>query len=110
MSNNAYPDPHRQNRIRGKRAIARALQEIAWANDLVIGRIDWTPDPEQAGTPSTQEAYLLTLLTDAVEVQERFTGTTLEEAGDPHRASLDPAGIKARLRPLIASLRSPLTH
>lgn len=99
-------DSLQQTRIRGKRALTRAVQELAWADDLVIGRIDWTPDPENAaGSTQPVEEYLLTVLTDADEVQERIPRELLEQLGNPQAGGTDPVHIKERLRPLIAGLR-----
>ncbi|MEJ2509177.1 MAG: hypothetical protein P8009_06820 [Gammaproteobacteria bacterium] len=85
-------------RARGKQAIALAAQELAWARNIPLGRIDWTPDPEmEEGTAS---AYLLTLLTDAHEVQETLTGEFLDSGWQ------DRTRLKEALAPLIDALET----
>lgn len=87
-------------RTRGKHAITLAAQELAWARDIPLGRIDWTPDPEMEDEADRASSYLLTLLTDANEAQETFPADFLESGWQ------DRARLKERLGPLVDALEN----
>jgi hypothetical protein len=71
-----------QTRIKGKQSIDTTAQEMAWAANVPLGRIDWQPDPEleRQGVPA--DNYLLTLTTDAGEAQGRLSAALVERIPD----------------------------
>ncbi|HKJ09376.1 MAG TPA: hypothetical protein VKA76_09845 [Gammaproteobacteria bacterium] len=71
-----------QARIKGKQSIDTTAQELAWAANVPLGRIDWQPDPELESRGVPADDYLLTLTTDAGEAQGRLSAALVERVPD----------------------------
>lgn len=89
-----------QTRIKGKQSIDSAAQELAWAENVPLGRIDWQPDPELELQGVPADKYLLTLMTDAGAAQGQLSAALVERAPDGRDGEL-----KQILDRLVADLR-----
>jgi hypothetical protein len=67
-----------QARIRGRDAIDRKAQELAWQHELVLGRLDWRPNPELEEPDTDTDRYQLTLASDAGTAQYTISAADLE--------------------------------
>jgi len=77
-----------QRRLKGKKSINMAAQELAWSADVPLGRIDWHPDPETEDAGAATQTYLVTLLTDAGEAHGTVPATLVEKAPDARDGTL----------------------
>lgn len=87
-------------RIEGKQSIDSAAQEMAWAANVPLGRIDWQPDPELEPWHTRADSYLLTLTTAGSQAQGQLPGMLVERVPDARDEEL-----KKILDRLVGDLR-----
>ncbi len=92
--------PHNELRIKGAKHVAQCAQEMGWAMNEPLGRIDWQPDPETEAKDNLAEAYLLTLATDRRHVHQTISADTLERL-----AIAKDAEVNALIEDLVTGLK-----
>lgn len=72
----------KEARMRGKRAINMLAQDLAWAADEPVDRIDWDPDPEVEAADHPAAEYQVILATDRQVVKGTLPGDGVGKARD----------------------------
>lgn len=72
----------KEARMQGKRAVNMLVQDLAWAADEPLDRIDWDPDPEVEAANRPADEYQLILATDRRVVKGSLSGAAVGRARD----------------------------
>lgn len=91
----------RRTRVEGAQRVAHTVQESSWAAGVPLTRIDWQPNPELEQPDALAEHYLLSLSSNALQVNHEVSAAWLESVA----AGLDDAG-REELGRLVAELKA----